>query len=61
MKKILFIITMLLFVGCADKAQISCPDCTISNEAFDCKGCTVEAEVTKPFDLGKVLDAVSDR
>jgi len=50
MKKILLAaaLTAVMFTGCANKATISCPSCTISTaEGYVCQDCTIEAELKK--------------
>ena len=48
-------IAALLFGGCKDTVEISCPDCTIivvdGVRSYECGGCTVEAKVSEDFKL----------
>jgi len=49
-----------LFTGCANKASVSCPSCTIetktdasgSTTSMSCTECKVEAQASQPRDLG---------
>ena len=53
MKKVLLLLAVTLFVGCANKSSLSCPSCNITssdgNTSFVCTECTVEATASEDF------------
>jgi len=65
MKYILSLIFLgFLFTGCANKASVSCPSCTISMDGnstkMECTECKVEAQASEMKDIG-ILPIIIDR
>jgi len=51
MKYFIMAVMAVMFLGCANKAKINCPDCNITNGEYSCTGCKIEAEVREDFKL----------